>query len=70
MPVPDVVAAVLVAMLAVVTTAMAMAGLMGMFGALTWVQCAHCGRLTPVSAAGPIGSCIRCRSPHPVDRTS
>lgn len=67
MPVPDVAAAVLVGMLAIVTVAMATAGLMGMIGALTWVQCARCGRITPVSAAAPPDSCIYCRQTHSAD---
>lgn len=66
MLVPDVVAAVLVGMLAIVTVAMSTAGMMGMVGALSWVQCAHCGRTTPVSAANATGTCIYCRGSNPV----
>jgi hypothetical protein len=56
-----VVTGVLVVGLAIVTTAAAYVGLLGIAGAVRFVRCDRCGHLGMTSVSEPLRSCASCR---------
>ena len=60
----DVVIAVLVVALAVVTTTACWIGFLAVLGEVSLSRCERCGHLALGSAVGPIRTCSFCRHPH------
>jgi len=59
----------LAVVLAIAATAAAYVGILGTFGAVDIVRCAHCGRLGLVRTHAPLLTCARCRHAavmHPI----
>ncbi len=65
----ELITGVLILILAVATTALALAGLAGMLGLVRFPRCAECGRLGIVTSADPDPGCVHCgheRLLHPL----
>jgi hypothetical protein len=70
MVVVEVLAGVLVFVLAVFTTVAAFIGLLGMLGAIRLVRCDRCGHLGTTSVSMPVRPCAHCRHGrlfHPIE---